>query len=72
MFSKKNSDIKILFKIHYIFCKDQIGVSNPKNGWTQAQKAQNNEFVESGLKNWVKMGWTTNKVGSIDKNRKID
>ena len=35
-------------------------------------KAQNNEFVESGLENWVKVGWTTNVVGSKDKNRKID
>ena len=36
-----------------------------------AQKAQNNEFVEIGLEDWVKMSWTTNKVGSNDKNRKI-
>ena len=34
-------------------------------------KAQNNEFVESGLENWVKMSWTTNNVSSNDKNRKI-
>ena len=36
------------------------------------QKTQNNEFVESGLENWVKMSRTTDKVGSNDKNRKID
>ena len=53
-------------------CKNQIWVSSPKDGWTQTQKTQNNEFVESSLENWVKMGWTTNKVGSINKNRKID
>ena len=35
-------------------------------------KVQNNEFVESELENWVKMGWTINKVGLIDKNMKID
>ena len=53
-------------------CKDQIWIPSPKNGWTQAQKAQNNEFVENKLENWVNMSWTTNKVGSNDKNRKID
>ena len=36
------------------------------------QKTQNNEFVESGLENWVKMSRTTDKVGSNDKNMKID
>ena len=36
------------------------------------QKTQNNEFVDSGLENWVKMSRTTDKVGSNDKNRKID
>ena len=35
-------------------------------------KTQNNEFVESGLENWAKMSWTTDKVGSNDKNRNID
>ena len=30
------------------------------------------EFVENGSKNWVKMSWVTNKVGSIDKNRETD
>ena len=40
-------------------------------GWTQAQQAQYNEFVDSRLENWAKMSWTTNKVGSNDKNRKI-
>ena len=34
-------------------------------------KSQNNEFVESALENWAKMSWTTNSVGSDDKNRKI-
>ena len=53
-------------------CKDRIWVSSPKDGWTQAQKSQNNEFVESKLENWTKMSWTTYKVGSNDKKRKID
>ena len=47
----------------------QIWVPSPKNGWTQAK---NNEFVESELENWAKMSSTTNKVGSNDKNRKIN
>ena len=37
--------------------KDQIQGS-AQDEWTQAQKAQNNEFVESGLENWTKMSWT--------------
>ena len=36
------------------------------------QKAQNNEFVESWLKNWVLMNQTTTKVDSNDKRMKID
>ena len=51
--------------------KDRIWVPGPKDRWTQAQQAQNNEFVESGLENWAKMSWTTNKVGSNNKNKKI-
>ena len=34
---------------------DQIWVPSPTDEWTQAQKAQNNEFVENGLENWVLM-----------------
>ena len=58
--------------VHKGLCKDQIWVFSPNGGWTQAQQVQNNEFVESGLENWVKMSWMTNKVDSNDKNRKID
>ena len=36
------------------------------------QKAQNNEFVDSGLENWAKMSWITNKADANDKNRKMD
>ena len=53
-------------------CKDQAWVSSPNGEWTQPQQAQNNEFVESGLKDWVKGIWTTNKMDSSDKNKKID
>ena len=38
-------------------CKDQFWGSAQEEG-TQAQKAQNNEFVESGLENWTEMSWT--------------
>ena len=55
-----------------IIARTRFEYLSPKDGWTQAQKAQNNEFVESGLENLVKMSWTTNKANSIDKNRKID
>ena len=55
----------------YNMCKDQFWGSAQEEG-AQAQKAQNNEFVKSGLENWAKMSWTTNRVGSNDKNRKID
>ena len=45
---------------------------NPKDGWTQAQKTQNNEFVESGLENWALTSWTTNIIDSGDRKRKIN
>ena len=51
---------------------DQIWVSSPKGRWTQTQKAQNNEFVESGLENQARMSWMANKVGLSDKNIKIN
>ena len=54
---------------HY---KDRIWIPSPRDGWTQAQKTQNNEFVESVLENWAKMSWTTNKVSSNDKKMKMD
>ena len=49
-----------------------IWIPSPNDGWTQTQKAQNNEFIETGLENWAKISWMTNKVNSNDKNRKID
>ena len=48
---------------------DLIWVLGPDDGWTLAK---NNEFVESGLENRVRMSWATNKVNSIDKNREVD
>ena len=63
---------RVVISLLYGDCKDQIWVSSPKGGWTQVQKSQNNKFVESKLENWTKMSWTTYKVGSKDKKRKID
>ena len=40
----------IIWTLLYIgICKDQIWVPSPNDGWTKAQKAQNNKFVASGL-----------------------
>ena len=47
-------------------------VPGPKDKWTQAQKAQYNEFVEIGLENWVLMNQITSKVDSDDKKMKTD
>ena len=35
----------------YVFCKDQIWIPITTDRWTQTQKVQNNEFIESGLEN---------------------
>ena len=33
------------------------------------KKLKTIKFIESGLENWAKIKWTTNKVDSNDKNR---
>ena len=63
----------IFFKEKKIgYCKDMIWIPSPKDGWTQTQKVQNNEVVESGLENWALVNQTTNKVDFDDKRMKID
>ena len=52
--------------------KDRVRIPSSKKEQAWAQKVQNNNFVESGLKNWVRMSWMANKVDSNDKNRKVD
>ena len=47
-------------------------VPSPNDGWTHAQQAQNNEFVKSRFENWAKMSLMTNKMGSNDKNKRMD
>ena len=42
------------------------------NEQAQAQKVQNNKFIESGLENWARISQIANKVDSNEKNRKID
>ena len=32
-----------------VYCKDRVWCPSPKSRWTKAQKAQYNEFIESGL-----------------------
>ena len=53
-------------------CKDQIWGIQPKMKGLSTQKAQNNEFIESGLEKRVRMSWISNKIGTIHKNRRID
>ena len=55
-----------------IIARTRFEYLSPKDGWTQAQKAQNNEFVESGLENWALTSWTTNIMNSGDMKRKIN
>ena len=51
-------------------CKDQIRGS-VQDEWTQAQKAQNNEFVESGSKNQAIMNWTMANMELDDNHAQI-
>ena len=51
----------------YCTCKDQIWDPEPRYKWTLAQKAQNNEFIENGLENWVLVNQTTSQVGLMTK-----
>ena len=53
-------------------CKDQIWVLSPKGGWTSAQRAQNNEFVENELENRVLINQKNAKVDPDDKWMKLD
>ena len=51
-------------------CKDQI-CGSVQDEWTQAQKVQNNEFVESGSKNQTLMNWTTANMELDDNHAQI-
>ena len=58
--SKQNHDPNCI-------CKARIWVPSLTSGWTEAQKAQNNEFVESGLENRTLMNQTGTQVDLDDK-----
>ena len=61
-------------KCHTIiaFVRTKFGSLAQKGGWIQAQKVQNNEFVESELENQDLVNQTTSKVDLNDKRMKID
>ena len=42
--------VKNLFPIYHK-CKGAAWILSPRSSWIRAQRAQHNEFVESGLKN---------------------
>ena len=48
-----------LFQLNIDYCKDTIWFLSPKSKRIQAQKAQYNEFVESGSENQALMSWVT-------------
>ena len=68
--SKKLPSIKSIsiqvVKIWDYNCKDQIWVPSPIGRWTEAQRAQNNEFVENGLENWTLVNQTNIRRDSDD------
>ena len=68
----KHREMDVEDKHHYIYCKDRVWIPNPKDEQAQAQKTQNNKFVESGLENQTKMNQMANKVDLSDKSRKIN
>ena len=64
---KINKATKKSSSLFFYIYKDQIWILSPTDGRTEAQKAQNNEFVENGLKNWALMNLTNTKIGLNDK-----
>ena len=68
-----NKDINIRHNQTYLsLVRTRFGYLKQKDRWTQAQKAQNNEFVENGLENWTVMSWTTSIIDSGDRKIKIN
>ena len=53
-------------------CKDPIWFPSPKVKRILTQRAQYNEFVESGSENYALMNWTTIMVGLDDLKAKIN
>ena len=55
-----------------MLCKVTIWFLRPKGKRIQAQRAQYNEFVKSGLENQALMSWITIIIDPDDKKVKID
>ena len=53
-------------------CMDPIWFLSPRVKRILAQKAQYNEFIENGSKNYALMNWTTIMVGLDDLKAKIN
>ena len=53
-------------------CKATFWSLSPEGERIKAQRAQYNEFVESGLENWALMSWITIIVDPDDKKTKIN
>ena len=58
--------------LHNPFVRTRFEFLAQQGGQTQAQKAQNNEFIESELENQALMNHTNTKADSNDKGMKID
>ena len=62
-----NKDINIRHNQTYLsLVRTRFGYLKQKDRWTQAQKAQNNEFVENGLENWALVDQTNIRRDSND------
>ena len=55
-----------------MWCKNAIQILSPNDKKIQAQKAQYDEFVESGLENQVLMSWTVIIMDPGDPKVKVD
>ena len=55
-----------------MWCKNAIRILSPNDKRIQAQKAQYNEFVQSGLENQVLMSWMTVTMDPDDNKVKVD
>ena len=59
------------FIYHYVMCKNAIWIPSPNDKRSQAQRAQYNEFVESGLENQVLMSLITIRMDLEDNKVKV-
>ena len=57
-----SSSFNIYFSIDNITCRVLVCGPNPKIWGMFTQWAQNNKFLESGVKNWALINWTTTNM----------